>query len=152
MGRTYSRISDPQLSDLPLIWDSSNSDWRLCTLQDIMTLFEANMTETGVQEAQTQYAAPTTAGFDIQINDNDDDTHLILTPTNTLANGAITLPYTTNVRDKQLCIVNCTQQVTAFTVNLNGAVAAYGAPTSLAADDFFTLKYDVNANSWYRIG
>lgn len=39
MGRKYSRKPDPKLSDLPLIWDSENSDWRLTTLQAIKSLF-----------------------------------------------------------------------------------------------------------------
>lgn len=159
MSRQYARISDPQLSDLPLIWDSSNSDWRLCTLNDILTLFQGSLVfpDAGRPEPNTQYAAPSATGFDIQIGDGvglpyNEDIHLILTPAATYADGAITLPPSGSVRDKQIVILNTTQQVTTFVVNGNGASGVYGAPTSLAADSFLTLKYDATMNSWYRIG
>jgi hypothetical protein len=35
MGRRYSRKDTPVSSDLPLLWDSENADWRLSTLSDI---------------------------------------------------------------------------------------------------------------------
>lgn len=41
-GRNYSRKDSPALADLPLIWDSANSDWRLTTLQAILDLFNAS--------------------------------------------------------------------------------------------------------------
>jgi hypothetical protein len=46
MGRNYSRKSDPKLSDLAMIWDAENSDWRLTTLSDIKTLFNLVATDT----------------------------------------------------------------------------------------------------------
>jgi hypothetical protein len=56
------------------------------------------------------------------------------------------------VVDKQEVLVNCTQQVTALTVNGNGAVAVTGEPASLGADDYFRLKYDAIMRTWYRVG
>jgi len=151
MSRNYSRKSDPTLADLSMIWDSENSDWRLTTLSDILALFNTNTTST-VSEPGTQYAAPALTGFDVAITVNDSDTHLILTPAATLAAGTITLPAIGSLRDKQLLIVNCTQQVTSLTIDGNGATAVNGAPTGLGADDFFTLKYDLAFTSWNRIG
>lgn len=157
-NRKYSTINDPQLSDKDLIWDVSNNDWRLTPFSDILTLFQNNLTfpDAGRPEPNTQYAAPSATGFNIQIAldplPDNEDVHLILTPAATYATGAITLPANTAVRDKQIVIVNCTQQVTAFTVNANGASGVYGAPTALGADDFFELKYDIQNDSWYRIG
>lgn len=150
MSRNYSRISDPQLNDHVLIWDSSNSDWRLATFTDIFALFAESYLNV-MSEPDSQYAAPAVTGFDILINSNDNDTHLILTPAATLAAGTITLPTPANLRDKQLLICSCTQQVTALTVAGNGASAVNGAPTGLGADDFFTLKYDKTLNTWNRI-
>lgn len=150
MSCKYSQIEDPQLNDKPLLWDASNDAWRTCTLTDIFTLFSEAFIH-AVLEPDSQYAAPAVAGFDIQIAANDHDTHLILTPASTLADGTITLPTPANLRDKQLLICSCTQQVTALTIEGNGAAAVNGGPTSLGADDFFTIKYDGTLNTWNRI-
>lgn len=150
MSRNYSVENSPALADQSLIWDVSNSDWRLSPLSDIFTLFSTSFLNT-MLEPDSQYAAPAVTGFDVLINANDNDTHLILTPASTLAAGTLTLPTPANLRDKQLLIVSCTQQVTALTVAGNGAAAVNGAPTTLGADDFFTIKYDLTLNTWNRI-
>lgn len=99
----------------------------------------------------TQYAAPSSTGFNVQITNGDDNVHLILTPTAGFAAGTITLPLVAGAVDKQEVLVNCTQQVTALTVNGNGATVT-GEPTALGADDFFRLKFDLPTQVWYRIG
>jgi hypothetical protein len=48
-------------------------------------------------------------------------------------------------------LVTTTQQITAFTLAINGATAAYGAPLTLAAEDFFRMRFVQATNSWYRI-
>ena len=77
MGRNYSIKSNPAVTDQCLIWDVENSDWRLSTIQTILDLYSP----TGIQEANTQYYAPAATGFSIQVNDDNEDTHLILIPT-----------------------------------------------------------------------
>jgi len=148
----YSRKTDPKLNDLDFIWDNENSDWALVAYSNLLALFEANITLPGATEATTQYSAPSLTGFNIIINDDNLDTHLILTPSTAFADGAITLPMHTNLRDKQYFIMNTTEQITNFTVNLNGAAGAHGIPSSMGADDYMTLKYDLTVNTWYRIG
>jgi len=150
MARTYSKKDSPVATDLAVIWDSENSDYRLTTLNDIFTLFDTSFLYT-MLEPDTQYSAPAVDGVDTQINSNNNDTHLILTPAATLATGSITLPTPANLRDKQLLIVSCTQQITSFTINGNGASAVNGGPTALTADDFFTIKYDLTMNTWNRV-
>lgn len=154
MGRNYSRKSDPTLSDLAFIWDAASSDWKLVTFSDISTLLQSasEETDTNIKEMNTQYSAPSAAGFTVQVNDDDEDTHLILIPTGTLADGTIKLPLVTNLRDKQKVLVSCTQQITTLTVDSNGTTAVNGAPSALGADDYFTLKYDLAVDAWYRVG
>jgi len=152
MSRNYSRKTTPTGADLALIWDAANSDWRLTTITAIVALSTTDTTEGFLKEPLTQYAAPAATAFTILVNDDDEDVHLILTPAAAYATGAITLPATGTVRDKQRITVNCTKQVTAFSINANGATGVYGTPSSLAADDFFVMKYDVTLNSWYRVG
>lgn len=142
----------PVLSDLIAVWQSSNSDTRRTSFNELLTLFQDNLDLSDDTEAATQYYAPNLTGFDVAINDNDTDTHLILTPTMTLAEGSITLPAKINLRDKQVITVNTTAEVTSFVINLNGSTAVFGAPTTLTANSYFTLKYDVILSTWYRIG
>jgi len=48
--------------------------------------------------------------------------------------------------------VTCTQAVTTLATTLNGAVAAPGVPTTLAANAFFMLMFDMPTLNWYRVG
>lgn len=108
----------------------------------------------GGGQFETQYAAPSSSGFSVTIapTTQGDNVHLILTPTAGYAAGTIVLPDVAEVADKQEVLVNCTQQVTALTVDGNGAVAVTGEPASLGADDFFRLKYDIITQTWFRVG
>lgn len=147
-GRTYSRKDNPVTSDLCMIWDSEASDWRLTTISALTTLIESNLGTT-IQEPITQYSVPVT-GFSVQVNDSDSDVHLILSPAGTLATGTIVLPTSTNLRDKQVIMVNSTNEVTALTVDANGATFP-GSPTTITANGYFSMKYDYTGNVWYRI-
>jgi hypothetical protein len=77
---------------------------------------------------------------------------LLLTPTGGFAAGTITLPAQATCVDGQEVLVTTTQLVTALTVGGNGATAVNGAPTTLAANAFFRMRYDGPAKSWYRVG
>jgi hypothetical protein len=48
-------------------------------------------------------------------------------------------------------LVTTSQQITSFTLGLNGATAAFGDPLTLAAEDFFRMRFVQATNSWYRI-
>ena len=136
-----------------LVYSVVNGDARRAAASVVLQYIEENISITSQDLSPvTQYAVPTASGFNINVNDNSNNTHLILTPTATFAAGTITLPFAGNAIDKQILIVNCTQIVTNFTVDANSATAVLGAPTSLAANDFFTLKFDAAIKVWYRIG
>ena len=141
--------------DQMAIGKTSTGDDRRAALSVLLAYMQANLTFssfTGVGQFTTQYAAPSATGFTVAITDGSDNIHLILTPSAGYATGTITLPASTNAADKQEVLINCTQQVTALTVNGNGATAVTGEPTSLGADDFFRLKYDLLTSTWYRVG
>ena len=76
---------------------------------------------------------------------------MLIQPAGTLALGTITLPLNTQTPDGTEVLVTTTQQITGFTLALNGATAAYGAPSTLAAEDFFRMRFVAATNSWYRI-
>lgn len=101
----------------------------------------------------TQYAAPSATGFSVTIAPPEagESVWLLLTPVAGYAAGTIVLPAAADVVDGQELVVNSTQAVTTLTVNGNGN-AVTGAPTTLAANAFFRLRFDAVLNSWYRIG
>ena len=76
---------------------------------------------------------------------------MLIQPAGTLATGAVTLPLNTSTPDGTEVLITTTQQITAFTLNANGATQLYGDPTTMAAEDFFRMRFVQATNSWYRI-
>jgi hypothetical protein len=134
------------------LYDASNGDARRVSLSTLLAYMQANITPVGSLE--TQYSAPSATGFSVTIlpSTAGGSVHLILTPVAGYAAGTIVLPLSTGLVDKQEVMVNCTQSVASLTVSGNGAGAVTGAPTSLAANGFFRMKYDAALSSWYRVG
>ena len=109
---------------------------------------------------QQQFAAPTVAtnlytpgtGFNIALPTPVAQAQwAVIQPAGTLASGTVTLPLNTLTPDGTEVLITTTQQITAFTLALNGAAAGFGAPTTLAAQDFFRMRFYQATNSWYRI-
>lgn len=143
-----------QPGDLLPAFIQNNGDARKVSLSLLLAFMQENLTfpVPVAYSFVTQRSAPNETGFSVGITDNGSNIHLILTPVAGYADGEIVLPSNLTAVDKQEVLVNTTNQVTAFTLNANGAAAVFGAPTSLGADDFFRMKYDQGANSWYRVG
>lgn len=97
-----------------------------------------------------QYSAPSATGFSVQINDDDLDVWLVLTPIAGYAAGTLILPTAANATSGQEITVNTTQSVTTLTITGNGA-SVIGAPTTLAANAFFTLRFEPVLQTWYRV-
>jgi hypothetical protein len=104
------------------------------------------------ESLHTQYASPNASGFNIQIAplEPGSDVFLLLTPLAAYAVGAITLPLLSSCVDGQEVLVTCTDPVTAFTVNGNGALVN-GAPSALAANSTFRLRFDLITGAWYVV-
>lgn len=98
----------------------------------------------------TYYSAPSATGFTATIPDTDDNYWLILTPLAGYANGTIVLPSATAAADQQTVQVNCTQALTTLAITSSGGTVT-GAPTTLAANAFFTLRFDAVTSTWYRV-
>jgi len=137
-----STISTLQGGDLLAVWSSNNGDSRKSSITTLMDYVNANVTTV---TQNTQYAAPAATGFSVSVNTG--NVWLILTPVSTYAAGAIVLP--TGATDKDTVTVNCTQIVTSLTVSSGASVV--GAPTTLAANDFFTMKFDGATSTWFRV-
>lgn len=146
-----SSIDSLSSGDLLVVFDSSNSDSRKASLSALLSFISDNTTSTSIPQFETQYSAPSATGFSVQITDGSDNIHLILTPLAGYAAGTIVYPDSDNVVDKQRILVNCTQSVTTLTTNGNGATVT-GAPTTLSANSYFEMVYDLQTNAWYRVG
>lgn len=101
----------------------------------------------------TQYAAPSATGFSVTVApaENGGSVYLLLTPVAGYAAGTLVLPAVANCIDGQELILSTTQAVTTLTINGSGATVN-GAPTALAANAFFRLRFDGIFNAWYRVG
>lgn len=146
------RIDSVNAGDVLPVYAQNQGDARGAAVSVLQEYMQNNLTfDVGIQQYTTQYAVPSATGFSVAITNSPDNVHLILTPTAGFAAGTIVLPAAANASDKQQVLVNSTQAVTALTISGNGAVSVTGAPTTLAANAFFTLKYDLPTSTWYRI-
>ena len=143
-----SRTSELDLGDLIVLYKGNDSDFRAISVPDFMKSINDQLKS---NKPTTQYASPNATGFNVLVESDFGDIHLIMTPLATYATGTITLPNVQLLSDKQEVIVNTTQTVTALTINPNGATVI-GAPTTLAANGFFRLVYDAVMKNWYRVG
>lgn len=149
------RSSDVSSGDLVPLFSTDNGDARAAAMSVLLAYMQDNLVFSTFAEYVSQYSAPSATGFNVTITDgvsNNTNVHLILTPLAGYAAGTITLPAKAGLADKQEVLVNCTQAVTTLTIGLNGATGAIGAPTTLAANAFFRLKYDAVTSNWYRVG
>lgn len=137
--------------DLVAVYKQSNGDARKAAMSVLLAYMQDSLTfETN--EFTKQYAAPAATGFSVAVTDGSNNIWLIMTPVAGYAAGTIVLPSTANAVDLQEILVICTQAVTALTIDGNGATDVIGEPTTLAANDYFRLKYDATTTTWYRIG
>lgn len=94
----------------------------------------------------TQYSSPNASGFSITVGNNL-NTWLLITPVADYAVGTLVLP--TILYNQMELTISSTHAVT--TLNITGGTVN-GAPTTLAANGFFKLRYDGVSQSWFRIG
>jgi len=135
-------------SDLLPVYSQANGDARKLSLTNFLN-WMATQQVTAQDNKVTQYSAPLAASI-TQVQDTQTSTWLILTPAGTLATATIKLPVVSNVQDKTEVLVNCTQIITTLTIDANGGTVL-GAPTTLAANGFFRLRFDIILKTWYRV-
>lgn len=138
-------------ADQLVVYMSGSGDVRKLSISALAAYIQAMLTTTG--SFQTQYAAPNATGFSVTISPGVEggSVYLLLTPVGAYAAGTIVLPSKDVAYDGQELLVSTTQAVTALTINASGATLS-GAPTTLAANAFFRLRYDGTFQTWYRVG
>lgn len=131
----------------PLWWDNGGV-LRKTTWSEILTLLYSSFVEPTVERSPQIPLS----GFNITVPDSTAaKVWMHIKPAGTLAAGTITLPAASTTADGKEVLITSTQIITALTIALNGAAAANGAPTTLAANVFATLRFSVADNSWYRV-
>lgn len=148
----------PYINQLPLltqvsagdqvpVYSPNNGDARRMPISQLLQYFQQSF---AAPTLSTQLAVPGT-GFNIAVQTPvSQQQWLILQPAGTLASGTVTLPLNTQTPDGTEVLITTTQQITAFTLGANGAAALYGDPSTLAAEDFFRMRFVQSTNSWYR--
>lgn len=137
-------------SQIPF-YDTQNGQDRRMSVDQLAALLEDEITPgSGLI---TQYAAPNATGFNVAIAPPTAGTsvYLLLTPGSAYAAGTLTLPQQALCIAGQELLVSCTQAVTALTTDGNGSTVN-GAPTTLATNGFFRLRFDGVFKAWYRVG
>jgi len=144
-----SPVSSSELTgaDLLVTFSNSNGDSRKISLSNFLTWLNSNFRNT----SYTVEAYVPSAGQTVTVTDDGLDRWMKFIPAGTLATLTVTLPADESTSDGQQILVTSTEAVTALTVNGNGATVN-GAPSSLSADGFFTLRYNALDTAWYRVG
>ena len=149
----------PTINQLPLlsqvspgdqfpVYTPQNGDARRLPVSALLTYFQQSFSAPTIS---TNLYVPGT-GFNITLpTPVSEQQWALIQPAGTLASGTITLPLNTTTPDGTEVLITTTQQITAFTMAANGATAVYGDPSTLAAEDFFRMRYYQPTNSWYRI-
>lgn len=134
------------------IYQAANGDARKASISLFAAYIQSLLTPASGEE--TQYFAPGATGFSVLVAPSTvgGSVYLLMTPAAGYAAGTIVLPALAESEDGQEVLVTSRQAVTTLTVSGNGAVAVNGAPTTLAANAFFRLRYDGVTQSWYRVG
>lgn len=132
------------------IYSGQSGDARKIAASVLLEYVDSNLVPDSITNYYTQYATPSADAFSLQVYDTGDNTHMILTPAAGYITGTIIMPMLANCVDKQYFLVNCTQALTALTLDGNGATII-GAPSAFVANDFFKLKFDLPGATWYRV-
>jgi len=141
-------LSSISSSDQLAVYSPNNGDARRTSVGRFLTFFQQSFASPNLA---TNLFTPGT-GFNIAVPTPVAQQWMLIQPAGTLASGTITLPLNTQTPDGTQVTVTSTQIITSFTLALNGATAAFGAPTTMAANAFFTVRFYQATNSWYRIG
>lgn len=146
-----SKVTTLSAGDLVALFSGSVGNDVAATLATLLAWLQTQLTSSGL--FSTQYSAPAATGFSVTVvpTTSGGSVFLLLTPAAGYAAGTVTLPAQAACVDGQEVLCSCTQAVTTLTVAGNGSTVN-GAPTTLAANGFFRLRFDGVFKAWYRAG
>ncbi|HEY8878280.1 MAG TPA: hypothetical protein VIN03_11990 [Roseateles sp.] len=144
-----STVSDLQSSDLIALFSGALGNDAAATLATLLAWLQGQLTD--ATAPVTQYAAPGASGFSVTIAPptTGASVFLLLQPGGAYAAGTLVLP--TGV-DGQEVVVHTRQAITALTVTPASGQTTSGAPTTIAQNGFFRLRFDQINQLWARVG
>lgn len=143
-----SQLSQASSGDQIAVYSPQNGDARRMSLGALLEYFQKTFASPTLA---THIATPGT-GFNLAVpTPVNEQQWMLIQPAGSLAAGTVTLPLNTQTPDGTEVLVTTTQLITAFTLGLNGASAAIGAPSTLLAQAYFRMRFVVATNTWYRI-
>jgi len=134
-------------SDNFVIYSNQNGDARKLSSANLLEYIRTNLTDS---DYITTISTPGD-GFNITIEQDGQNRWALLRPTGALTTGTLVLPAPAVAVDGQEILVTTTNQVATFTLSGNGATEVNGDPTVLAVGDSFTMKYNTQTTSWYKV-
>lgn len=140
-------ITELTSQDNPVYYQSTNDRWVKSSLTVLLEWIQSNYAAT---DPTAQRIVPVT-GQEVQVTGGGTSIWLQLRPATALATLTVKLPAVANATDGQEVWVTSTTQITALTVDKNGATAVNGAPASLGADNAFKLRYDSTTDEWQKV-
>lgn len=147
MSRNYPPLENPTGAELVPTYAQFQSTPLWLSLTGFLSYFQNNF----VSPTFTKTISTPGDGFNIEVTQDGKNRWALLRPTSALATGTIVLPSPTVAVDGQEVLITTTLQITSFTVDGNGATNVYGAPSTFAAEDCVTLKYEKQTTSWYKV-
>jgi len=140
-----STLSTVSPGDKLPIYANDQGDARKVSVATLLDYFESTFAS---PEYTTVINAPTASGFNLVMAAYATNVWMIVNPTGTFAAGTVTLPATADCFDGQEIILCTTQVITTFTLDGNGSTLV-GAPTSLGAGAFFSIRFNALQSTWY---
>lgn len=148
---SLSRVDMIRDTDEVILYSPSQGDTRKASMPQVAAYVQAK-TEGDPDEtiysvvssggALTVAALPVVAGAGVWVQ---------LNPASNVPSITIALPGVGDRAQDQEVLVTSTKTLASIAINGNGAVVR-GAPTTLSADGFFTLRFDSLSTTWYRVG
>lgn len=130
------------------VYNTGNGDARKVSATALAAF--VNSQQVDPQDISTQYVAPT-SGLTVPIQAAGELNWVIMTPATNLSAVTLVLPPASDMKNRAELLIVTTRQINSVAYTLNGANAVYGNPGVLAAEDYFTLKFDSGLNSWFRV-
>jgi len=118
--------------------------------------YSASVISTWVNSIVTDYRQVTQKntpadGATVAVTQDSNNRWLLLKPPAAVATLTVQLPASDVATDRQEVTITTTAQIAALTVTASGSTAIYGVPAAMGAENSFTLRYDADDLSWYRV-
>ena len=119
-------------------------DYRLLSQAGLLSWIQSNFASPDF----TKQKVTPSDGFTVTMTQDGTNSWLLIVPPSAISSGTIELPAATVAADGQELIFTTTRQIPSLSVTCSGGTVT-GAPSAIAANGSFRLKYDLSATTWF---